>query len=293
MNTTVRPVIVGIGELLWDMLPSGKRAGGAPINFVYNATQLGAEGYAISAVGKDALGDEILEELGKSGIKGIIERNDFPTGIVDVVLKDGIPSYTIVEGPAWDHINLSKEAEEIVSKANAVCFGTLALRNSHSAQTIKKLLKCAPNNSFKLFDINLRGNFYSAELIDELLRISNIFKINDDEIKIVKKLFFQTGNDEDICRFLIKKYNLKYLIFTAGENYSIIYTPDEKSYLPTPKVQVCDTVGAGDSFSAAFIYSLLRGKSLTQAHEFAVKTSAFVCTRAGAWPKYEKGGQNE
>lgn len=293
MKATARPVIVGIGELLWDMLPGGKRAGGAPINFVYNATQLGAEGYAISAVGKDALGDEILRELDKSGIKGIIERNDYPTGAVEVVLKDGIPSYTIVEGTAWDHMDLSAAAERTVARADAVCFGTLALRNAHSARTIKALLKCAPAKAFRLFDVNLRSNFYSAGLIDDLLKKSNIFKINDDEIKVLKKLFALSGSDEEACRFLTEKYKLRYLIFTAGEKYSVIYAKDEKSYLPTPKVEVCDTVGAGDSFSAAFIYSLLTGGSLSTAHHFAAETSAFVCTRAGAWPKYEKGESDE
>lgn len=284
-----KPVIIGIGELLWDMLPTGKRAGGAPINFVYNATQLGAEGYAISAVGKDALGEEILKELQKSGIKGIIDRNAYPTGVVEVSLKNGIPSYTIVEGTAWDHINILPEAIEIMKKADAVCFGTLALRHEHSKQTIKKLLHYAPQTAFKLFDINLRGTYYSADLIDELLRLSNIFKINDDEIKIVCKLFNLGTDDETTCRILVEKYNLKYLIFTAGDKFSIVYSQNEKSYLKTPVINVCDTVGAGDSFSAAFVWSLLQGESLTHAHQNAVKTSAFICTRAGAWPKYERG----
>lgn len=293
MNTTARPVIVGIGELLWDMLPGGKRAGGAPINFVYHATQLGADGYAVSAVGNDIAGDEILSELEKSHIKGIIQRNNYPTGVVEIVLKNGIPSYKIVEGAAWDHINITDEAIEVIRQADAVCFGTLALRNKHSAHTIKKLLSYAPSSCFKLFDINLRENYYSAELIDELLSLADIFKINIDEMAIIGKFFNIGGNDEDICRFLIKKYRLKYLIFTAGEEYSIIYAGRQKSYMKTPKVNVCDTVGAGDSFSAAFIYNILTGKSLQEAHKAAVETSAFVCTRAGAWPKYEKGESHE
>lgn len=293
MKATAHPVIVGIGELLWDMLPGGKRAGGAPINFVYNAAQLGAEGYAVSAVGKDALGDEILEELKKSGINGIIERNDYPTGVVEVSLQNGIPSYTIVEGTAWDHINVTPEAVEIMRKADAVCFGTLALRHEHSEQTVKNLLKQVPQKAFKLFDINLRGSCYSVRLIDDLLKTANIFKINDDEIKIVKKLFEIDGSDDEVCRFLINKYHLKYFIFTAGDKFSVIYSEAEKSYLPTPKVEVRDTVGAGDSFSAAFVYSLLSGKNLRQAHQAAVETAAFVCTRSGAWPKYEKGGGYE
>lgn len=293
MSVNKKPVVIGIGELLWDMLPEGKRAGGAPINFVYHATQLGADGYAVSAVGNDIAGDEILAELEKSNIKGIIERNNYPTGIVEVSLKDGMPSYKIVEGAAWDHINVTDEAIEIMEQADAVCFGTLALRHKHSAHTIKELLQYTPKSCFRLFDINLRENYYSAPLIDELLTIANIFKINIEEMETISKFFDVRGSNGDICRFLIKKYKLKYLIFTAGEKYSIIYSGRKKSYLKTPQVKVYDTIGAGDSFSAAFVYNILTGKNLTEAHRAAAKISAFVCTRSGAWPQYDEGGFNE
>lgn len=285
------PVIIGIGELLWDMLPEGKRAGGAPINFVYHATRLGAQGYAVSAVGNDALGDEILAELEKSGIKYCISRNDHPTGHVKVVLNDGIPSYDIVEGVAWDYLTVSAEAEELIKRADAVCFGTLALRSPQSKQAVETLLSFAPKQALRFFDINLRGTYYSAELIDELLKKANIFKINDDEIEVLKKLFDVSGTVDEICGRFIDKYGLKYMIFTAGEKFSTIYTPTEKSYLPTPKVDVVDTVGAGDSFSGAFVYSILTGKSLAQAHKAAVDVAAFVSTKSGAWPAYEKGAE--
>lgn len=286
MNKEKRPVIVGIGELLWDVLPAGKRAGGAPINFVYNAAQLGAEGYAISAVGDDVSGLEILEELKKSHINHSIEKIAYPTGSVLVELQDGIPSYTIVEDVAWDHIPLTEAAVEVVKRAAAVCYGTLSLRHPDSRRTVETLLSYASGSAFKFFDINLRRNYYSAELVEKLLHHANVFKINDEEIIIVRRLFNLSGSDEDVCRCLLKKYDLRYLIFTAGEKYSIVYTADEMSYLETPKVKVIDTVGAGDAFSGAFIYSLLTGKTLREAHERAVKTAAFVCTRAGAWPEY-------
>ena len=285
------PVIIGIGELLWDMLPEGKRAGGAPINFVYHATRLGAQGYAVSAVGNDALGDEILGELEKSGIKYCISRNDHPTGHVKVVLNDGIPSYDIVEGVAWDYLTATAEAEELIKRADAVCFGTLALRSPQSKQAVETLLSFAPEQALRFFDINLRGTYYSAELIDDLLKKANIFKINDDEIEVLKKLFGVSGTVDEICGGVIEKYGLKYMIFTAGEKFSTIYTPTEKSYLPTPKVDVVDTVGAGDSFSGAFVYSILTGKSLAQAHKAAVDVAAFVSTKSGAWPAYEKGAE--
>lgn len=285
----VKPVVVGIGELLWDMLPEGKRAGGAPINFVYNATQLGADGYAVSAVGKDALGDEIIHELEKSHIHYVLQRNDYPTSVVEVALNNGIPTYTIVEGVAWDYLEATPQEIEVVKKANAVCFGTLALRSAKTKKAVLTLLKNVPDTAYKLFDVNLRSDYFSKELIDELLQEANVFKINDEEMIKVQKLFDLNLSVEDVCRWFIQKYNLRYLIFTAGEKYSIVYVADgENSYLETPKVEVADTVGAGDSFSAGFIMGLLNGKTMREAHKQAVATAAFVCTKSGAWPEYEK-----
>lgn len=285
----VKPVVVGIGELLWDMLPEGKRAGGAPINFVYNATQLGADGYAVSAVGKDALGDEIIHELEKSHIHYVLQRNDYPTSVVEVALNNGIPTYTIVEGVAWDYLEATPQEIEVVKKANAVCFGTLALRSAKTKKAVLTLLKNVPDTAYKLFDVNLRSDYFSKELIDELLQEANVFKINDEEMVKVQKLFDLNLSVEDVCRWFIQKYNLRYLIFTAGEKYSIVYAADgETSYLETPKVEVADTVGAGDSFSAGFIMGLLNGKTMREAHKQAVATAAFVCTKSGAWPEYEK-----
>ena len=281
-----KPFIVGIGELLWDVFPTGKRAGGAPINFVYHATQLGADGCAVSAVGDDDWGREILQELARSNIQGIISTVPYPTGRVQVELKDGIPSYTIVEDVAWDHLPLTPEALNAVSRADAVCYGTLSLRHPHTRETVKKLLAAAPQGALRFFDVNLRQSYYSKELIEELLGFANVFKLNDDELVILRDLFGLTGSDEEVCRALLQKYHLRYLIFTAGDKYSVIYTPDEISRIDTPRVTVEDTVGAGDSFSGAFVCAVLMGKTLKEAHEAAVKTAAFVCTRAGAWPSY-------
>lgn len=282
-----KPVVVGIGELLWDMLPGGKRAGGAPVNFVYHAARLGAEGYAISAIGEDVNGIEILEELDRSQVKYLVQKTSFPTGTVEVKLQNGIPSYLIVENTAWDNIPLTEEAVALVRRADAVCFGTLALRSQKSRQTILALLAEVPEQALRFFDINLRSSYYSRELITELLEIANVFKINEDEIKIVRQMFDLRGNHDDVCQKLRQKFQLKYLIYTAGEKYSEVFTPTEKSFLETPCVPVVDTVGAGDAFSGAFIYSLLTGKSLQEAHKRAVEIAAYVVTKAGAWPEYD------
>lgn len=281
-----RPVVVGIGELLWDVLPTGKRAGGAPINFVYHATQQGAEGYAISAVGNDVFGTEIVQELDQNGICHVLGTVEYPTGSVMVELKDGIPTYTIIEGVAWDHIPLTQESINLVKKADAVCFGTLAQRSIESRTTIHTLLSYAREEALRFFDINIRQSYYSKEQINSMLEKANVFKINDEELALVRKMFSLSDDEDTACRELIERYGLRYMIMTAGSQYSSIYTPDDQSTIRTPKVEVVDTVGAGDSFSGAFVYSILTGKSLREAHQIAVDTAAFVCTKAGAWPAY-------
>lgn len=286
MNNNSKPVVVGIGEILWDMLPGGKRAGGAPINFVYHAAALGAEGYAVSAIGNDADGRAIVAELKQNKIDHVLALTPYPTGKVLVELKNGIPAYTIVENVAWDHIPYSDDASAIIRRADAVCFGTLASRNPESRDTLIRLLQEAPADALRFFDINLRGNYYSAELIRRYLGFADIFKLNDDEIGQIRNLFSLDGTDEEICRLLLKQYNLQYLIFTAGEKFSVIYSPQGVSRLNTPAVPVVDTVGAGDAFSGAFVYGILTGKSMVEAHRDAVRISAFVCTRSGAWPQY-------
>ena len=285
-----KPLVIGIGELLWDVFPDCKKAGGAPINFVYHATRMGAEGCAVSAVGDDDSGAEIVRELEKNNIGNCIEKVEYPTGSVLVELNDGLPSYSIVEDVAWDYIPLTRQAVDLVKVADAVCFGTLAQRAPGSRKTIKTLLGYAPENAIRFFDINLRQHYHSKELIEESLREANIFKLNDEELVALRSMFELEGSDDDVCRLLIEKYNLRYLVLTAGGDSSTIYSQSEKSVIPTPKVQVADTVGAGDSFSGAFVYSILTGKSLSEAHRKAVDIAAFVCTRHGAWPPYPKIG---
>ena len=284
-----KPVVVGIGELLWDVFPDEKKAGGAPVNFVYHASQSGAEGYAISAIGKDTLGDEIVSELEKNRIDSrYISKVDYPTGTVLVELNAGIPNYTIVEGVAWDHIPLTDEAVALMRRADAVCFGTLAQRSPESRATLQALLAETPADAIRFFDINIRQHFHSKELIEQLLELANILKINDEELEMLRPMFGLDGSVDEICQGLLAKYGLRYLVLTAGAEFSSIYSSHGVSTIPTPRVTVADTVGAGDSFSGAFVSSLLAGKSPREAHERAVKVAAYVCTQKGAWPIYPK-----
>lgn len=279
-----KPIIIGIGELLWDVLPTGKKAGGAPINFVYHASRLGAESYAVSAVGNDPLGDEIMAEIDKIGIGHIIPRVEYPTGTVLVELKDGIPNYTIIEGVAWDHIPLTEEMKQLAKKADAVCFGTLAQRSETSRETIQALLSFVAEGAYRILDVNIRQHYYSKEIIVSSLRNCNVFKINDEELLLMKRIFDIEGKKEvDACRWFVETFNLKYMILTAGADYSTVFTPHTHSRIQTPRVKVADTVGAGDSFTGAFISSILDGKPLAEAHRAAVDRAAFVCTRHGAW----------
>ncbi len=279
-----KPIIIGIGELLWDVLPTGKKAGGAPINFVYHASHLGAESYAISAIGNDPLGDEIMQEIENIGINYLIERVDNPTGTVLVELKDGIPNYTIIEGVAWDHIPLTEAMIKLAKRADVICFGTLAQRSETSRNTVQTLLSIVPEDAYRILDVNIRQHYYSKEIIVTSLRNCNVFKINDDELLLMKKVFeIDEKNDVDACRWFVETFNLKYMILTAGADYSSIYTHNDVSNIKTPKVKVTDTVGAGDSFTGAFISSVLDSKTLAEAHQAAVDRAAFVCTRSGAW----------
>ena len=212
-----KPIIVGIGELLWDMLPTGKKAGGAPINFVYHASRLGAEGYAISAIGDDMLGKEIIEELDRYHIQHLIEKVPYPTGTVKVGLtEEGIPSYTISERVAWDHIIATSNAVDLAEQADAICFGTLAQRSAQSRETIQAISSFAPTDAYRLFDINLRQHYYSKELIEESFYLANVLKANDREFAVLKELFGLTGSEKEAARWFIEKYDLRMFVLTAG-----------------------------------------------------------------------------
>ena len=222
------PLVVGVGELLWDRLPTGKRVGGAPANVVYHASCLGAEGYVISAVGNDKMGKSLLEEIGKTKLHTCIEQVNYPTGSVHVSLSGGIPEYNIVEQVAWDYIPVTDNALTLVKKADAICYGTLASRHEVSHNTIITLLKHSNPSSLRFFDINLRAEYYSKQLITELMTYANIFKINSDEAVILKSMLDMDMPDDDLCRMIMEKYSLKYLIYTNGSVSSSIYSENTK-----------------------------------------------------------------
>ncbi|NBH93681.1 carbohydrate kinase [Muribaculaceae bacterium Isolate-039 (Harlan)] len=280
--------VVGMGEALWDVLPEGKKIGGAPANFAYHVSQFGLPSCVVSAVGEDALGKEIVDNFTSKGLNQLIAEVPYPTGTVQVEIDQaGVPQYEIKENVAWDNIPYTAHLESLAEKTRAVCFGSLAQRNVVSRNTINRFLDAMPQNDDTLvvFDVNLRQGFYNKEILCNSMKRCNILKINDEELVTVSRMFGYPGIDlQDKCWILLGKYNLKMLILTCGINGSYVFTPGNVSFQPTPKVEVADTVGAGDSFTAAFISSILKGKSVAEAHSLAVQTSAFVCTRKGAMP---------
>lgn len=280
-------IVVGMGEALWDVLPEGKKIGGAPANFAYHVSQFGLNSRVVSAVGDDKLGMEILDNFREKKLNAMVEIVPYPTGTVQVELDaEGVPCYDIKEGVAWDNIPYTPALEDLAKHTKAVCFGSLAQRSIISRDTINRFIDAMPaEDTLKIFDINLRQGFYTKEILCNSFSKCNILKINDEELVTVSRMFGYPGIDlQDKCWILLAKYNLKMLILTCGVNGSYVFTPGNVSFVETPRVEVADTVGAGDSFTAAFVSSILSGLSIGEAHKLAVETSAYVCTQNGAMP---------
>lgn len=277
--------VIGIGELLWDMLPDGKELGGAPANFAYHANFFGANSTIISALGNDESGKEIRDLLKKRNLEYSINIVNYPTGWVSVKLDKGIPNYVIHENVAWDFIALKEEVIPVLQKADAICFGTLSQRSEESFETIQEAIKLVPKTALKVLDINLRQSYYTKNIIEASLKCANVVKLNDEELVILSEMFHLSTGQDEACRQLLNQFNLKLLTLTKGGEGSVLYMPNEISSYPTPKVTVVDTIGAGDSFTAAMVMGLLNGKPLKQIHKEASEHAAKVCASKGATPK--------
>ena len=278
-------LIVGIGEILWDMLPQGRQLGGAPANFAYHVSKLGMQGVVVSAIGNDALGDEIISFLEDKKLDLHLMRVENPTGVVNIELNDvGIPMYNIVENVAWDSIPFTSELEVLAQNTKAVCFGSLAQRNEFSRNTIQRFVESLPRQCLKVFDINLRQQYYSREIIEWSMMHCDVLKLNDEEIVELKRICAMAEiTDASFCAELQRRYDIKIIILTCGAVGSYVYSKDGAvSFQETPKVEVVDTVGAGDSFTAAFVVSLLKGESIAVAHSKATAVAAATCTHSGA-----------
>lgn len=282
--------IVAIGEVLWDCFPEGKQLGGAPFNFVYHAGKLGARPFLLSAVGNDKYGIEAKNTAEDLEINtSLFQINKNPTGKVIVKTDvNGIPDYNFSSPAAWDHIELKDEDKNLIQQADVLCFGSLAQRNEVSRNTIQCLIKIVSPSTLVVFDINLRQGYFTYEIIIKSLKGANILKLNEDELPIVCRIAKIGIKDEKMAiKELSLRYGISLIVYTKGPSGSYLYNTKGFSFLTTPKVNVLDTVGAGDAFTAAIVIGYLKSLSLRQIHQQAIELASFVCTKQGATPEYK------
>lgn len=282
------PVVVGLGEVLWDLLPAGRQLGGAPANLVHHARALGAEGVVVSRVGDDALGREILARLKAVGIDTahVSVDREHATGTVTVELAaEGVPRFTIHENVAWDFLPSNPALAELAGRCDALCYGTLAQRSPVTRRTIRDVLALVRRGCLRVFDVNLRQRYFDAETLDALLARSDVLKINDEEVAVVTRVLGMKGDEGACIDGLFERYPLQALALTRGARGSLLARRGEQASHPgVSGVRVADTVGAGDAFTAALILGLLRGHALDTINDAANQIAAYVCTRPGGMP---------
>jgi fructokinase len=284
--------VVGIGEVLWDMLPAGPQLGGAPANFAYHAHALGANSRVITRVGNDDLGRKVIRRFQGLGLpESTVQLDDVvSTGTATVKISgDGLARFTIQEHVAWDLMVATDEALAAAREADAICFGSLAQRRPVSRNTIQQLVAATPAKALRVFDINLRQNYYSREVIEQSLHLANVLKLNQDELPVLVEMFGLRGaagrGDEGPMEELARVFHLRLVALTRGPDGSLLYENGRRSECAPKPVQVIDTVGAGDAFTAAMVLGLLRGLDLDKVNSIANEVARYVCSQAGATPR--------
>ncbi|MHC4216085.1 MAG: carbohydrate kinase family protein [Planctomycetota bacterium] len=281
-------VLAGLGEILWDILPDGKKLGGAPANFAYHAQALGGKGVVVSCVGDDDLGKEILDKLDVLGLDKthIAIDREHPTGTVTVeVDENGKPDYIIHENVAWDYIPGDSGLCELAGRIDAVCFGSLCQRSEVSRRTVRDFLSATREDCIRVFDINLRQSYYSKDVVKSMLEVANVLKLNDEELPVVAKLLDLGGAETEILSALTQRFGLRMIALTRGPDGSRLFTPQGDSEQKAAETEIADTVGAGDAFTAAIALGLLKAMGLDEINELANQLAAFVCSQSGATPK--------
>jgi fructokinase len=291
MNSAVNTNVIGVGEVLWDLLLTGPQLGGAPANFAYHAHALGAEAQVITRVGKDDYGREIIRRFHEMGLPetGVQIDETAPTGTAKVALSgDGLAHFTIQENVAWDSMAVTDEAVAVARRADAICFGSLAQRCEASRNTIQCLVAATPRDALRVFDINMRQQFYSRDVVEKSFRLANVLKLNDDELPRLADMFRLTGSTEDQIGQLAQTFGLRLVALTRGPNGSLLYQKDNGevrwSDCPSRPVKVVDTVGAGDSFTAALVLGVVRKMDLDEINTVANEVARYVCSQPGATP---------
>lgn len=290
-STQAETIVIGLGELLWDVFPEGRRAGGAPANFAFHANQLGCRGLPASRVGIDEMGDDLVAGLQRQGISTELIQRDatFPTGTVTVELDaGGHPSYTIHTNVAWDHLQATSDLLSTAAEADAICFGTLAQRSDQSRNAIRQVIAHTNEMCLIVFDVNLRQSFYSRELIEDSLRLADLVKLNDEEVVILTRLLELSNPIDDLAGFsrrVIERFGPQTVCVTRGSRGAFLVQDRETVEIPGRKIEVIDTVGAGDAFTAALVVSLLQRRTLRESGEIANAVGALVASHSGAMPE--------
>lgn len=282
--------ILGIGELLWDMLPEGPQLGGAPANYTVMAGRLGNHATVVSRIGHDALGERALKVLEPLPIdcEHLQMDSEHPTGRVTVKLEDGQPSYTIHQPVAWDFFELTGAWRTLARKADAVCFGSLAQRSEQSRRTIHALVRDTRPECIRIFDVNLRAPFYTAEIVRESLHLASVMKMNDVEVPLVLELLglpAAASLRESADRLLANFAGLTLVAITRGGEGSLLVGRSEWNEHPGIRIKVADTIGAGDAFTAAMTNYLLRSAPLSVLNEAGNRWGSFVASQSGAMPE--------
>lgn len=290
--------MVGLGEVLWDILPSGKVLGGAPTNFAYITSVLGNRGIVASRVGEDHLGQEACEVMQNLGLTtNYIQRDeDHETGSAEILLDSaGLPTFAIKESVAWDFLDWTSAWENLSGQADAVCYGSLAQRSLISAETIDRFLNNTRKGTLKVFDVNLRQSFYNKDILHKLFLKADIAKLTDQEIRRVASLFLSdhVDDEEELAKWLRREFGLKLVCITRGERGSLLVSKDDVAEHMGMVVDVVDTVGAGDAFTACLAHQFIRGRTLTEINEFANRFASWIATQMGAMPKIDLGQLQE
>ena len=289
-----RHIVVGLGELLWDLLPTGKQLGGAPANFAYITSLLGDNGIPASRLGQDALGAAAIRRLGELALptEFIQKDTDHPTGTVQVEVDGaGQPRFEISGSVAWDFLDWTPQWQTLAHQADAVCFGSLAQRSEHSRATVRKFVLASGRNAVRVFDVNLRQSFYTEQVLAESMKLATVVKLNHEELPRIMRLFeLEHHREQDSARRLLSLHDLKLVCVTRGNGGSLLISAGECSEHPGFRVKVADTVGAGDAFTAGIVHGYLRGTSLARINENANRVGAWVASQSGATPAPKAAG---
>ena len=287
-------LVLGLGELLWDLLPGGPQLGGAPANFTVMVGRLGNHAVALSRIGRDELGRKAVEVLDPLPVDTSHLQIDVihETGTVTVDLNDGQPEYVIHQPAAWDFMELTDDWIQLAQRADAICFGSLAQRGIDSRKTIQTLAAESSASCIRIFDVNLRAPFFSEETVEESLELATVVKMNDAEVPKVLSLLGLTASESDTTeslrvganRLLAEFPTLQMAAITCGGKGSLLVTREEWHAHPGHPVKVADTIGAGDAFTAAMTHYLLRGADLATLNEAGNRWGSWVASQAGAMP---------